>query len=80
VLDYAGVAKHPQFAANNYLVDVEHPNLGTLRMPGPAIHMTGTPSAVQGAGPELGQHTEEILLQHGYTWEDIERLKDCGAI
>ncbi|MCA9824213.1 MAG: CoA transferase [Dehalococcoidia bacterium] len=80
VLDYAGVAKHPQFAANGYLVDVPHPSLGTLRMPGPAIHMSGTPSAVQGPGPELGQHTEEILLAAGYSWDDIVRLKDCGAI
>jgi formyl-CoA transferase len=35
---------------------------------------------VQGGGPELGQHTEEVLLEAGYSWEEIERLKDAGAI
>jgi len=30
--------------------------------------------------PELGQHTEEILLEHGYTWQDIARFKEQGII
>jgi crotonobetainyl-CoA:carnitine CoA-transferase CaiB-like acyl-CoA transferase len=80
VLDYAGVAEHPQFAANGYIVEIEHPNLGRMRVPGPAIHMSGTPSVVQGGGPELGQHTEEILVEAGYSWPQIEALKDRGAI
>ena len=34
-----------------------------------------------GAGsPEMGQHTEEILLELGYDWDAITTLKDCGAI
>ncbi len=28
---------------------------------------------------EVGQHTEEILLDNGYTWEDIAQLKDEGV-
>jgi formyl-CoA transferase len=35
---------------------------------------------VQGPGPELGQHTEKILLEAGYGWLEIEALKDAGAI
>jgi crotonobetainyl-CoA:carnitine CoA-transferase CaiB-like acyl-CoA transferase len=80
VLDYAGVAAHPQYAANEYLVEIDHPNLGRMRVPGPGIHMSETPAGVQGGGPELGQHTEEVLLEAGYSWEEIERLKDAGAI
>jgi crotonobetainyl-CoA:carnitine CoA-transferase CaiB-like acyl-CoA transferase len=30
--------------------------------------------------PEFSQHTEEILLEHGYAWEDITQLKDQGVI
>ena len=30
--------------------------------------------------PELGQHTEEVLLELGYTWDDIGRLHEAGAI
>ena len=40
----------------------------------------GTPSAPAGAAPELGQHTEEILLALGYDWERIAELKALGAI
>lgn len=80
VLDYAGVAAHPQYAENGYLVEIDHPNLGRMRVPGPAIQMSETPTAVQGGGPELGQHTEEVLLEAGYGWEEIEGLKDAGAI
>ncbi|SDD50226.1 Crotonobetainyl-CoA:carnitine CoA-transferase CaiB [Sphingomonas sp. YR710] len=32
------------------------------------------------AAPEVGQHTEEILLELGCSWEEIETLKDKGAI
>jgi len=39
-----------------------------------------TPSAVAGPAPELGQHTEEVLLEAGFGWEDIARLKDSGAL
>ena len=28
----------------------------------------------------MGQHTEELLLENGYTWEDIARFKDDGVI
>jgi len=32
------------------------------------------------AAPEPGQHTEEILLEMGYNWDEISQLKDDGAI
>jgi crotonobetainyl-CoA:carnitine CoA-transferase CaiB-like acyl-CoA transferase len=39
-----------------------------------------TPAAATSPAPELGQHTESVLLDHGYTWDDISALKDAGAI
>jgi CoA:oxalate CoA-transferase len=80
VLDYAGVASHPQFYENGYIQEIDHPNLGPMRVPGPAVHMSETPEAIQGGGPELGQHTEEVLLGAGYSWEEIEGLRRAGAI
>jgi crotonobetainyl-CoA:carnitine CoA-transferase CaiB-like acyl-CoA transferase len=38
------------------------------------VHMSKTPPRIQGGGPPLGQHTEEILLEAGYTWEELERF------
>jgi crotonobetainyl-CoA:carnitine CoA-transferase CaiB-like acyl-CoA transferase len=80
VLDYAGMAQHPQYWANDYLLEIDTPHLGRMRVPGPPIHMSETPPRVQGAGPILGMHTEEVLFMAGYTWPEIEQLKESGAI
>ena len=79
VLDYAGMAEHPQYWENGYLLDIETEHLGPMRVPGPPVQMSKTPPRVTGAGPILGQHTEEILLDVGYTWEEIDALKASGA-
>jgi len=80
VLDYAGLAGHPQFWANGYLQEIDTPNLGRMRVPGPAVRMSATPSRVQGGGPELGQDTEAVLLAAGFGWDEIEALRVSGAI
>ena len=79
VLDYHGMSEHPQYWANGYLQEIDTPHLRRMRVPGPPIHMSETPPRVQGAGPILGMHTEEILLGVGYTWPEIEALKNSGA-
>jgi len=72
---YAEVAADPQVWANDYLVETgDGPVVGT------PVRFSETPAAVGGPAPELGQHTEEVLLEHGYTWEDIAVLRDGGAI
>jgi crotonobetainyl-CoA:carnitine CoA-transferase CaiB-like acyl-CoA transferase len=39
-----------------------------------------TPASIRREAPELGQHTEEILLEMGYNWDDITKLKTDGVI
>ena len=39
-----------------------------------------TTAGPRGLSPELGQHTEEVLLELGYDWEQIIPLKEKGAI
>ena len=80
VNDYAAMAKEPQVVANEYLTTLEHPSLGSLGVVGSPIRMSKTPAGPRGVAPELGQQTEEILLDLGYTWDDIERFKDAAAI
>jgi formyl-CoA transferase len=41
---------------------------------------SATPAAAAPGAPELGQHTEELLLDLGYTWEQITALRDAKAI
>jgi len=80
VLDYEGVAAHPQFWENGYLQKMLHPQFGEMTVVGPPVQMSETPPAIQGPPPEMGQHTEEILLEIGYTWPEITALHEAKAI
>jgi crotonobetainyl-CoA:carnitine CoA-transferase CaiB-like acyl-CoA transferase len=80
VYDYAGVAAEPQFWENGYLVEVPHAQFGSIGMVGIPVQFSETPGRVQGPAPELGQHTEEVLLGLGYTWEQMEGLRNDGVI
>jgi len=80
VLDYPALAEHPQFLENGYVQDIDHPIYGPMKTVGPPVQMSKTPPRVQGAAPMPGQHTEEVLLTVGYTWDDIGALRERGAI
>jgi crotonobetainyl-CoA:carnitine CoA-transferase CaiB-like acyl-CoA transferase len=79
VLDYAGMSEHPQYWANGYLVEIDSPHLGHMRVPGAPIRMSATPPRVDSAAPVLGAQTEEILLEAGYSWDEIAEFKESGA-
>ncbi len=70
----------PQVLANDLQVTIEHPLAGTVRMVGPALQMAETPLAVQGSSPVLGEHTDEVLSSIGYSAEEIEAMREAGAI
>jgi len=53
---------------------------GPVPMVSTPVDFYGTPWQAQGIAPELGQHTEEVLLELGYDWDQIIALKDGGAI
>jgi CoA:oxalate CoA-transferase len=80
VNDYHAVVDDPQVLANDYLTTVEHPNLGRIRTAGIPIHLSGTPPDPVRPAPELGQQTEAVLLDLGYSWEQIESLRDDAVI
>jgi crotonobetainyl-CoA:carnitine CoA-transferase CaiB-like acyl-CoA transferase len=79
VYEYAEVAADQQMWANGYLAEIEHPHFAGHRVVGIPVELSETPGGVQGPAPELGQHTEEILLELGYTWEEIEAFRDAGV-
>ena len=81
VNSYPDLLNDPQVLANNYIVEYDHPSLGKINMPGVPIHMSKTPGSIRLPAPELGQHTEEILIDLcNYTWEEIEQLKEEEVI
>jgi len=74
------VINDPQARANDFFTPVDHPIYGPIELVLGPITFSETPGKWQSPGPELGQHTEEILLELGYTWEDIAQLKDKQVI
>lgn len=70
----------PQVQTLNMDPTVEHPELGTVRLVGQAVKMTRTPQRMRTPTPDLGQHTEEILSDIGYSAADIQALRDNGDI
>ncbi len=80
VQDYAEVAEDPQVLANGYIQEVPDPRYGTVRMVALPVTVNGEPLRLRGLAPELGAHTEEVLLEAGYTWQELQSLRDQGAI
>lgn len=74
------VVDDAQAAAIEAFAERTLPDGRPLRIVKSPVVFTDTPAAVQGTAPELGQHTEEVLLEAGYGWEEIARLKDAGAL
>ncbi|MFC1932205.1 CaiB/BaiF CoA transferase family protein [Chloroflexota bacterium] len=69
------VSNDPQALANNYFIHADHPVWGKIKMVGFPWDFSETPASWHREAPEFGQHTEEILLELGYTWDDIRTLK-----
>ena len=80
IQDRSELASDPQVIANEYITSYDHPALGKIKMVGQTVKLSKTPGTIRLPAPEMGQHTEEILLELGYSWADIENLKDKDVI
>jgi crotonobetainyl-CoA:carnitine CoA-transferase CaiB-like acyl-CoA transferase len=78
----ADLAQDPQAWANEYLLETYCEEVQRqVMIRGLPIGLSNTPGSVRSLGPELGQHTEEILVDTlGYSWEQVGELKAKGAI
>ena len=74
------VCHDPQARANDFFVAYDHPTYGKMEGVANPIHLSQTQAVQRMPCPEFSQHTEEILLENGYTWDDIIRFKDQGII
>src|SRR5580658_7814332 len=66
---------------NNALIELmEQPSMGTVRQPRPAARFDRTPAAIGGPAPRIGEHTDEILAEVGYSPGEIDALKASRAV
>ena len=74
------VYRDPQVLAREMLVDTEDPELGTIHNIGVPVKLSATPGKIRRRAPALGEHSTEILLEHGFTQEGVENLLSGGVI
>jgi crotonobetainyl-CoA:carnitine CoA-transferase CaiB-like acyl-CoA transferase len=74
VQTYDDILNDLQAQENGYVVTVDDPNRGPIKIVGCPIQLSETPAKLKTIAPELGQHTEEVLSQSGYSWEQIHDL------
>jgi crotonobetainyl-CoA:carnitine CoA-transferase CaiB-like acyl-CoA transferase len=80
ILDMDEVLESDLVREREMVVEIDQPGAGRpVRQLGVPVKMSRTPGAPQGPGPELGEHTDEVLAAAGYSPEEIEALKESGA-
>jgi crotonobetainyl-CoA:carnitine CoA-transferase CaiB-like acyl-CoA transferase len=62
------------------VIEIEHPTFGKIKQAGIAPKLSHTPGRVRTFTPLIGEHTDEVLQGLGYSREEIENLRQEGAI
>jgi formyl-CoA transferase/CoA:oxalate CoA-transferase len=78
--DYSELPKDEQVIANEMLTSIPDDRYGELRFVATPVKLSETPGTVRSPAPGYGQHTEEVLLEAGYSWEEIGALREAGVI
>ncbi len=80
VLSVEEMAAHPQTQARQMIVEVPKPDGSAQRQVGSPFKFSGGRPVYKHIGAQLGEHTEEILLEMGYSRKEIQVLQDAGAL
>jgi crotonobetainyl-CoA:carnitine CoA-transferase CaiB-like acyl-CoA transferase len=70
----------PHVKAREMVVEVDHASIGKMKTLGVPVKLSETPGKVTRAAPVLGQHTDEILAELGYSATEIAALREAKAV
>ena len=81
ILSIEEIFNDPQYKARENILEVDHPRLGSVKVPGIVPKFSATPGAIRHRAPELGEHNDDILSKElGLTSEEIAQLQEKGVI
>ncbi|PWI56703.1 CaiB/BaiF CoA transferase family protein [Sulfoacidibacillus thermotolerans] len=71
----------PHYQARENIVEIEHPRLGSIKIPNVVPRFSKTPGTIRRRAPELGEHNQEIFCEQlGLSSEDLKELQQEGVI
>ena len=74
------VYKDPQVLARKMLVDLEDSDLGTIHNIGIPVKLSGTPGQIRTRAPMLGEHSAEVLREHGFSQSEVDQLVSGNVV
>jgi crotonobetainyl-CoA:carnitine CoA-transferase CaiB-like acyl-CoA transferase len=80
VFDVLQMHADQQTIARNMVVEVDHAKVGPMKTLGAPVKFSATPGGVHRSAPIFGEHTAEVLREHGFTGADIDQMAASGAI
>jgi alpha-methylacyl-CoA racemase len=80
VLDLDQALDSELVRAREMVTEIEQPELGTVRQLGNPVKLSRTPADPTRPAPAFGEHTDEVLAEVGYSAEEIEAMKESGAV
>ena len=80
ISDLGEVFTDPVVRHLGLIAEVDHPTAGRVRAPGIPVRMDRTPPSVRRHPPLLGEHTEEVLREVGFSDLEIAALRKAGAV
>ena len=80
VMDVTEMHRDPQTIARDMVTETSHSKLGPVKTIGAPVKFSASPGGVRRGAPTLGEHTREVLREHGFPDAEIDRMVQSGAV
>jgi crotonobetainyl-CoA:carnitine CoA-transferase CaiB-like acyl-CoA transferase len=80
IQSFLEVIKDPQARANDFFIPLNQPGGDSIEVVANPIKLSRIPEVIRAPAPEVGQHTAQILMEYGYSMEDIAKFKEEGVV